>query len=232
MNRLYRVLIGSSLLCGSALAGAAEVSGNLSLLSDYVYRGISQTSENPAIQGGFDIAGESGAYAGVWASNVDFDGSVEIDLYAGYAGSITEEVEFDVGFLRYEYPDDGQDGAPDSSFNEFYASVGFNGFTLGLAYSNDFFYESDRATYVYLDYEVGLPNGFGLSLHYGDQSIDDNEQFGTPDYAEYSVGLSKSFAAMDMSLTWHGTDLSGEDCFGAPDDICESRIVFGLSKSL
>lgn len=232
MNKLNGIALGVSLLFGSMSASAAEISGNVSLLSDYVYRGISQTSENPAIQGGFDVAAENGLYVGVWASNVDFDGSIEIDIYAGYGGAISEEVGFDVGVLRYEYPDDAQDGAPESSFNEIYASLGFKGFTLGLAYSSDFFYESGKATYLYLDYELGLPNDFALSFHYGDQSIDDNAQFGTPNYAEYSIGVSRSFSDIDFALTWHGTDLSGDDCFGGPDDICDSRVVFGLSKSL
>ncbi len=232
MNKLYGIVLGSSLLFGSVSAYAVEISGNVSLLSDYVYRGISQTTENPAIQGGFDIAADNGLYAGVWASNVDFDGSIEIDIYAGFAGTIGEEVDFDIGVLRYEYPDDGQGGAADSSFNEVYGSIGFKGFTLGVAYSSDFFLESDTATYVYLDYELALPNDFALSFHYGDQSIDDNAQFGTPDYADYSIGVSKTFSDIDFSLTWYDNDLSGADCFGGPDDICESRVVFGLSKSL
>ncbi len=232
MNKLSGILLGSALLLGSMSAYAVEISGNVALASDYVYRGISQTSENPAIQGGFDIEGENGLYVGVWASNVDFDGSIEIDVYAGYAGSFSEEVEYDIGILRYEYPDDAQGGAPDSSFNEVYASVSYKGATLGFAYSPDFFFESDKATYVYLDYELGLPNDFTLSFHYADQSIDDNAAFGTPDYAEYSVGVSKTIADIDFALTWHDTDLSGTECFGGPDDICEARVVFGLSKSL
>ena len=233
MNKLSGIILGSSLLLGSVSAYAVEISGNVALASDYVYRGISQTTENPAIQGGFDVVGESGLYIGVWASNVDFDGSIEIDVYAGYGGSFNEEIEYDVGILRYEYPDDAQGvGASESSFNEFYASVSYKGATLGFAYSPDFFLESDKSTYVYLDYELGLPNELSLSFHYADQSIDNNAAFGTPDYADYSIGLAKSFADIDFSLTWYDTDLSGTECFGGPDDICEARVVFGLSKSL
>ncbi len=231
MNKLCGVVLGGSLLLSGMSAYAVEISGNVALNSDYIYRGISQTNENPAISGGFDIAGESGLYAGVWASNVAFDGSVEIDVYAGYAGSFSEEVDYDIGVLRYEYPDDAQAGAPDSSFNEIYGSVGFKGVTVGFAYSSDFFYESGKSVYLYVDYELGLPNDFTLAFHYADQSIDDEVQFGTPDYNEYSIGISKSFMDIDYSLTWFDTDLSRTDCF-AGSDICESRIVFGLSKSL
>jgi len=233
MYKVTALILGSSLLLGFCSASAAEVSGNVSLGTDYVYRGISQTTENPTLQGGFDVVAESGLYAGVWASNVDFDGSIEIDLYAGYGGSFTEELAFDVGLLAYVYPDDGQGGAPDSSFNEVYGSLSFKGLTLGVAYSSDFFAESDGATYVYLDYELSLPNDFGLGLHYGDQSIDDNAGFGTPDYNDYSIGLSRTAFDVDLSLTWYDTDLSEAECFGGGGaDICESRVVFAIGKSL
>lgn len=230
MKKLICLIIGSGLAIVSITA-TAEVSGNVTLATDYAFRGISQTNENPAIQGGFDVTGETGLYAGVWASNVAFDGSIEMDVYAGYGGSLTETVSYDVGVLRYEYPDDEQGGAPESTFNEFYGSVSFKGLTVGVAYSQDFFLESDKATYWYLDYELSLPSEFGLTLHYGDQSIDDNAAFGTPNYSDYSVAVSRSAADLDFSVTWYDTDLSSTDCFGGTD-LCESRVVFAIGKSL
>jgi len=229
MNKLKVLLMGSSLLLTSTTAFAADVSGNVNLASDYVYRGISQTDEEATIQGGFDFVAESGFYAGVWASNIAFDGSIEIDIYGGYAGEISEAVGFDVGLLRYEYPNDA--GPNNSSFNEVYGSVSFKDFTLGLAYSDDFFFESGTGVYAYVDYSLALPNEFGLAFHYGDQSIKDNLPLGIPDYAEYSIGLTKSLADVDFALTWHDTDMSSSECFGG-SDICGSRVVFGLSKSL
>jgi len=229
MNKLKVILMGSSLLLASTAAYAADVSGNINLASDYVYRGISQTDEEGTIQGGFDVVAESGFYAGIWGSNVAFDGSVEIDIYAGYAGEFNEAVGFDVGLLRYEYPNDL--GPNHSSFNEIYGSVSFKDITLGLAYSDDFFFESGAGVYVYVDYSLALPNEFGLAFHYGDQSIKDNATFGVPDYAEYSIGLTKSLVEIDFSLAWHDSDLSGSECFGG-SDLCGSRVVFGLSKSL
>ena len=78
MNRVIRLILGGSLILGFGSAMAAEVSGNVSIGTDYVYRGISQTTENPTIQGGFDLESETGLYIGIWTSNVDFDGSIEI----------------------------------------------------------------------------------------------------------------------------------------------------------
>ncbi len=229
MDNLKLALLGSSLMLATSGAYAAEVSGNVALASDYVYRGVSQTNEEAAIQGGFDIEGESGLYVGVWASNIAFDGSIEIDIYAGYGGEFSEDLGFDIGVLHYGYPNDA--GPNDSSFDEIYGSLSYQDLTVGVAYSNDFFFESGTATYIYIDYSLPLPNDFGLDLHYANQAIDDNATFGAPDYAEYSVGLSRTMADIDLSLTWYDTDLSNADCFGG-SNVCESRVVFGLSKSL
>ena len=76
MNKLGFAVLGGSLLLGAATTEAADISGNVSLATDYVYRGYSQTNEQPTIQGGFDVAGESGLYGGVWASNVEFGDGV------------------------------------------------------------------------------------------------------------------------------------------------------------
>jgi uncharacterized protein (TIGR02001 family) len=229
MNKLKMFLMGSSLLLTSTTAFAAEVSGNVTLASDYVYRGISQTEEEGAIQGGFDVEGGSGFYAGIWGSNIAFDGSIEIDLYAGYGGSIGEDGGFDIGILRYQYPNDL--GVNHSSFNEIYGSFSYKDVTIGVNYSNEFFDESGTGIYPYVDYSLSLPNEFGLDFHYGHQSIKDNDIFGAPDYSEYSIGLTKTWVDIDFWLTWTDTDLSSIECFGG-SDICDSRAVFGLSKSL
>ena len=103
-------------------AAAAEFAGNVTLASDYRFRGISQGDRSPAIQGGFDIAAENGLYFGTWASNVTFSGaSIEMDFYAGWGGEINENTAIDVGVLWYTYPED--DANPDLDYVEFYASV-------------------------------------------------------------------------------------------------------------
>ncbi|MEX2327920.1 MAG: TorF family putative porin, partial [Pseudomonadales bacterium] len=111
MKRLA-LLTGISLLLVAGQAGAVETSGNVSIATDYAFRGISQTNENATIQGGIDLVADSGLYLGIWASNVNFDGSIELNFYAGYAGSFNEMVNYDLGILRYEYPDDEQVSAP------------------------------------------------------------------------------------------------------------------------
>jgi len=229
MNRTKQFILTTSLLLAFSGTAAAEFTGNVSVGTDYIYRGISQTDETATIQGGFDWAGESGLYAGVWASNLAFDGYIEMDVYAGYAGSIGEAVEYDVGLLHYDYPNQAS-GHGDYNFDEIYGSVSYKGITLGFAYSNDFFGESGSAEYLYAEYALDLPQEFGLGFHYGMQNIDDNDAFGAPDYDEYSVSLTKELQGFGFGLTWHDTNLSSDECFGS--DLCESRVVFAVSKSL
>ena len=97
-----------------ALAQETTITGNVSLTTDYAFRGISQTDESPAIQGGFDAAfGSSGAYAGAWASNINFGSggsNMELDLYGGYKFAVGA-VNFDVGVIGYLYPGAADDGA-------------------------------------------------------------------------------------------------------------------------
>jgi uncharacterized protein (TIGR02001 family) len=231
MNKLIKVMIGSGILLAFvSSAGADEISANVSIGTDYVYRGISQTDEGETIQGGFDWVSDSGLYAGIWASSIAFDGYIEMDYYIGYGGSINEEVEYDIGFLHYDYPNQAS-GHAEYNFDEVYGSVAYKGIKLGIAVTSDFFGESDSAQYIYLDYSLGLANDFELAFHYGSQNIDDNAAFGTPDYSDYSVGVSRSFNGFDLGLTWYDTDLSSDECFGGTD-LCESRVVFALSKSL
>jgi len=223
------VVCGIMLAC-TVGANADELSGNVSIGTDYVYRGISQTEEAATIQGGFDWVGENGLYAGIWASNIAFDGYVEMDYYVGFGGSVNEELAYDVGILHYDYPNQDA-GHADYNFDEIYGSVSFKGATLGLSVASDFFGESGSANYLYAEYELGLPNDFGLTFHYGSQDIDDNAAFGTPDYVDYSVSVARSIGGLDLGLTWYDTDLSSSECFGGTD-LCDSRVAFALSKSL
>lgn len=231
-------------------AMAAEVSGNVTLTSDYRFRGISQSDTDPAIQGGFDVAFDNGLYAGVWASNVDFgtDADLEMDFYAGFAGNITEAVGFDVGYIYYDYPGtDGVDfalnGNEKEDYEEVYASLSFGDATVGVAYSDDYWLSSGEFYYVYGDYSFALPGGFGLDLHYGynsfdvssgDSNVKDAEKAFLSDdadsYSDYSVAVTKTLAGLDLSLAWVDTDLDKDELFGS--NWADSTVVFSVSKSL
>jgi uncharacterized protein (TIGR02001 family) len=224
-----------------AAAGlAAEVSGNISLTSDYVFRGISQTDEKPAIQGGFDYAHSSGAYAGVWASNVDFEdgdeAEIEIDLYGGLAGTMGD-LGWDLSALYYNYP-----GVADSSGLKYdYWEVGPTlTYPVGPAtasllvlWSPNFFNETGKGLYT----ELGLsaPVGsFEVGGTFGHQDIERNIKFGTPDYNNWGLYVSTSVAGIDLKLAYTDTELSKNECFGGGSfgEWCQGRAVFSVSKSL
>lgn len=239
MKQIATALAASGLVLG-ATAATAEISGNVAMTTDYLFRGISQTDNSPAIQGGFDYEHESGFYTGIWASNVDFDDSIEIDIYAGVSGEL-EGVSWDIGALAYIYPGDGFAGAPDSNYEEFGGSLGydFGAFdaSIGVWWSPDFFAESDDATYISLDVGVPLGENYTLALHYGNQSVDDEDAFwGTAtnnksDWDDYSVGISTEAMGLGFDLTWSDTNVDKGECFGG-GNICDSTVIFTVSKSL
>jgi uncharacterized protein (TIGR02001 family) len=244
MKMMKKTLLATALLATTSTAALAEISGNVALTTDYVFRGISQTDNDPAIQGGFDYSHESGFYIGTWGSNVDFleGNDIELDYYAGIGGEMANGIGYDVGVIYYDYPaGDLGAGAPDAEFVEVYG--GLSG-TLGAAdvsgkisYSPDYFGESGSAYYIDLGAGFGLANDFGLAFHVGYQSIDEAPAsqagfFATEEdsYVDWSVGLSKSVGGVDLGLTYTDTNLDSVDCFDT--DICDATVFFSVSKSL
>jgi len=224
---------------------ADSISANVALTSDYRFRGISQTDKDVALQGGFDFNHESGFYVGTWGSNVDnfspspVDGTsgaqLEIDFYAGFGGAITENLSGDFNVLYFYYPGASTAGGQaEIDYIEFTPSVSYDtdmgSASFGVSYSPDFFAESGDAYYYNLGADVPLIEGVGLGLHVGRQEIADNTQFGTPDYTDWSVSLSKSFVGLDWSVSYVDTDLDESECFGG-SDLCDATGVVSVSKS-
>ena len=227
MKNLTKILAFGGLVTFAATAGA-EITGNVAMTSDYVWRGISQTENSPAIQGGFDYSHESGFYAGTWGSNIDALGSIEIDLYAGFASETESGLAWDLGVISYQYPGDG---AADADTEEYYGSLGFDfgvaSVEAGVAYSPEYF-GADDGVYTYLDAGIPLGEMFSLALHYGHTDVDVpvGPDF---DYDDYSVGISTEQAGLGFDLTLTDTDISKAACGGST---CDSTVVFTVSKSL
>jgi uncharacterized protein (TIGR02001 family) len=233
--------------CVPFAASAAEsstpppVTGNVMLATDYVFRGISQSDENVAIQGGLDYAHPSGFYLGTWGSNVDFsedesvlDGAtMELDIYGGYKMSLSKEAILDLGLLLYWYP--GAASERNYDFYEVYAKLGYDfGFMQALAgvqYSPDFFAGSDDAWYYFAEATIPIAEGFSGVAHIGYQDIKDETAFGAPSYTEWKLGVTTSFVGLNFGLFYTDTDLSDADCF-AGTDLCGGRAVLTVSKSL
>ena len=154
---LMTLVLGALAPLAQAQSAAPEssLSFNVGAVSEYRYRGISQSRLDPALQGGFDYADKSGFYVGAWGSTIkwikDAGGSanVEIDLYGGYKGAVGD-LAYDVGFLRYEYPSNKL--AVSANTNEVYGALTLGPATLKYSHavSNLFGYANSKNSY-YLD---------------------------------------------------------------------------------
>ncbi len=217
--KTLRTAIVAATMMTSASAMAIEVSGNVALGSDYFFRGIDQAG-GVAISGGLDVAADNGLYAGTWSSSINFSGGVENDYYVGYAGSFSEDVSYDVGYLWYGYPQ----GPSSEEFGEFYGSVSYGDATVGFAISDDYYASTGSGEYFYLDYGMSLTESFSLGFHYGTMSVEDDETLAGDDY---SLTLSTEVSGLALDLSWvdHSKD-------SADQAYADNEFVLTISKSM
>jgi len=228
-------LLGALSLAGTAVpafadgeeAAASPWSATLAVTSDYRFRGISQSDEGVAVQGSIDFASESGFFAGIWASNIDFDdaasydSNIEVDLYAGYTLAVGESTSLAGKFVYYAYPDsDTPPGFGDYDYYEIIGSLShdFGGASITgeVAYSPDFFGEVGDAIAATGTIAVPLcdklwffDGGLAASGHLGGQWFDDSALL---DYTFYDLGLSASAGAFTVDVRWIGTDIEEASC--------------------
>jgi uncharacterized protein (TIGR02001 family) len=215
MKALKTAIFAATMMSGAS-AMAAEVSGNVALSSDYFFRGIDQ-SGGEALSGGFDVAFESGFYVGTWASSIDFSGGLELDYYAGYGGSFSEDVSYDIGYLFYGYPQ----GPSTEEFEEIYGSVSFSDVTVGFAYSDDYYASTGDSTYIYVDYGMSLTDAVSVGFHYGTMSADDDAN----EADDYSITLSTEAAGLAFDFSWIDSSEDG-------GLFADNEFVLTVSKSL
>lgn len=229
------------LMLGTGAAAENSYTANVALASDYVFRGISQTQEKGAIQGGFDAALDNGIYAGVWASNVNFGtgsegASTEIDYYGGYSGSIgCTSCSYKLGFIYYRY-----EGDTKFDYIEAAGALTMGGLTVGLNYSPEYLGEGTtdavgdevELLYPYVKYNLALPADITLALHaaYNEMSETGVFETGQDDYTEWSVGLSKVFKGFTAALTYWDTNT--HDLYSPIEGDGGARFVFSLAKVL
>ena len=224
---MRKTAIALMMILMGAGAAAGEISGNVTLATDYSVRGWSQTTRDPAIQGGFDYAADSGLYIGAWSSNLKYgdDASAEIDLYVGYGGEFGDGNTFDISFIRFEYPSEGDS----LDYIELAGSVGIGAVTLGVNYSSEYLGDGGPAfVYPYAGYSWAPSDAASLDFQIG---LNRAEDIGGPDedsYMDYSVTLTVPSGGVDLGFAVVGTDLDEEVC-GAD---CEARLIFSISKSM
>lgn len=207
-----------------------SVSGNLSLVSDYAFRGVSQTIAAPAIQGGFDYSHASGFYLGTWASNVSdylYDSNMEWDFYGGYNWKVNEDFSINVGGLYYYYPN-AEAFDPDTF--EVYAGATWKWFNAKASYATTDLFglpNSDGSMYYEVNFSYPLPMDINFTAHHGWTEV---ANYSDPvDYRDWKIGISKEFGGFNFGLAYVDTDLPTLKVKG--DDITEGRVIVSVGKT-
>lgn len=242
-----RKLIGVAVAAGATIIGAgaanAEVSANVAITSDYVFRGVSLSGEDPAIQGGFDWSNDQW-YAGVWGSSLGSAGSSsEFDLYAGFTPT-TGPLTWDLGIIGYFYPGADDDG---TEFDYFEGKVGASmsltdQLEVGgeVYYSPENFGETGEAFYYEVNASYAVNDRFALSGAFGNQSIDDVDGPGgadvDDDYNTWNIGGTFAMHGFEVDLRYHQADIDAGDPIDAAgfatEAAAEGRGVITISRAL
>ncbi|MBW7923394.1 MAG: hypothetical protein H3C59_01480 [Burkholderiaceae bacterium] len=231
---------------------AHSLHANVSLASQYRYRGLAQTDGDPALQGGFDYSHASGLYLGTWGSNVswladsngDVSNSVELDVYGGYRGA-WGDVGYDVGVLRYLYPGSYPPGFVSPHTTEIYAAGTWRMFTLKYSHATTNLFgvpDSQGSGYLDLAANVGVGRGFALVAHVGHQRIPAGSQGGIRirssgdcSYTDWKLGVAKTFVGLDWSLAYVDTDAKGGigECYRSARnrDLGDATVVLTMGRS-
>ncbi len=228
---LAAVVTAGTLAPSVALADDTSVAFNVGAVTDYRYRGISQTRLNPAVQGGIDLTLPMGFYAGTWASQIKWisdaggNADFELDLYGGWKGEVYKGLTLDVGGLAYQYP--SNDLHPSANTFELYGALTYDIVTAKYSHSvtNLFgFADSKSSWYLEVAATFNGPWGTTITPHAGHQRV---EGLPAASYNDYSLTVSKDFSGLVPSLALVGT--STPNYLGpAGKDLGKSSLVLGV----
>lgn len=211
--------------------------GNVTVASDYRFRGISQTEEKPAIQGGFDYSHSSGFYVGNWNSNVsgDFiaDGSIEMDFYAGYKFEPVKDVMADVGILQYYYPGAEIDDSTDYDTTEIYVGASWKWLSAKYSYavSDDVFgiADADGSWYLDLNGNFEVADKTMLNVHVGRQKFRGPNSDGTS-YTDWKIGVTRDFGFATLGLAYIDTNADDFYTFEGKE-LGDETLVLSVAKT-
>lgn len=207
---------------------SSNLSWNLSLTSDYVFRGITQTDFDPAVQGGLDYAfGDSGWYVGAWASNVDFADSdgpdIELDTYVGWSHDLSEDWNLDLHAVRYTYMGE-RDVYGNIDYNEYFAKLSYQGtIDFTVAYANDYANSDFSSLYYNLAGSWDVGNDFAINAGVGHTNFSDH----VGSYTDWNLGVSRQFGPVNVGLNYYDTTGNFVDGFGKTSDRVVLTLGFG-----
>ena len=209
MKTLTKALLVAGLVTGAMGSGTAlaadehTLAYKASLYSEYEYRGITQTSEKPALQFNADYSHSSGFYLGFFATNIKWlkeykqegfiekDSKVELDFFGGYKFEVVKDVTLDVGYLRYEYPGmKPLSGSPKTNTDELYFGAAYGPVSAKYSYAlSDLFgtFNSEKSTFAELNYAQEIAPKLTLTGHVGRQKVKNSDQYS---YTVYKIGAS------------------------------------------
>jgi uncharacterized protein (TIGR02001 family) len=222
----------------------ADLSFNIGAVSDYRYRGISQSRLKPAVQGGVDWSHASGLYLGAWGSTIKWiedanpksSNKAEVDLYGGFKTEIVKDLTLDVGVLAYQYPGHkaGEAGFTSPNTTEIYGGLTYGPFTVKYSHAvtNLFgFTDSKNSWYLDLNATFDLGNGLTLVPHVGRQKVND-----FPDFTYTDASLTLNYEVLKglvLSATAVGTStktIAGTPAYVSPQgkDLGKNGVVVGV----
>ena len=219
-------MMHKSLLAGCALALTAlsapayaqdeeasdiTITGGAEVVSDYRFRGYSQSNEDAAIQGTIGLSHSSGLYIGTWGSSIGFANGTEIDVFAGYSTEIAPGITGDIGATVYLYPGAGDNTTIMEPYVSLKGTLGPVSAKVGAAFApgGQNALGDDSAVYVYTDLSTGLP-GTPVTLmgHVGYAKSDSFLGGPDGDTVDYMVGASASYSNLTFSAKFISTDVS------------------------
>jgi uncharacterized protein (TIGR02001 family) len=231
---MKKVILALMLAAGVS-AAQAEVTGNASLTSDYRFRGVSQTQNAPAIQGGVDFAHSSGFYAGNWNSSISSElypgvAGIESDVYTGFKKEFGG-VKVDAGVISYMYPR----ATTDTNTNEVYVGASFNVLSVKYSRSMSNYFgvaDSKNSSYIQADANVPLAGKLSAVAHYGRTSVANNEAL---NYADYNVGAAYDLDGWLVAAKYHANTSKGSGFETATtvngQKLYKSAVVVSVSRS-
>ena len=225
---LLAVLVGGIGLASQAKA--ADLSGNATLTTDYVWRGSTQTQGDPAAQAGIRIAGASGFYGAAWGSNVKFapanDANAELDFTGGWTGALSDDWSADVNVTRYQYPAT----AVDLNWTELNGTLTYKGnYWASVGWSNAALGYAAAGTYTLVGAKFPVNDAFRLEAVLGHYVLDD----AVVAEGGYTHGQLNAIWALrapfELRVSAHATDANAKRVFG--NDFAGGRVEAALQAS-
>jgi uncharacterized protein (TIGR02001 family) len=200
MIHLKRIFCLVLFMTATSTIQAAEFESNIAITNDYIWRGMTQSNEEPAVSGGFDISADNGMYFGTWGSSIEFGGdtaSMELDYYFGISNELESGISYDLGYISFTYPGDDE-----ADFEEIYLGLGYSNFGVT-------FYSGQDDASDNVEFSLDILDT-GLNLTFGDYDQ-------TGKYKILSYDLPVSFLGLSVGIAW--SDFESEDGMSDEDGV-------------